>query len=578
MLVELAIQNLAIIESLRLSFGPGLSVLTGETGAGKSIIIDAVNLLLGERAANDLIRTGAESASVEGVFSLGAEAQAALRPLLEEQGLAEENGELILYREIGHTRRGICRVNGRALTLAAFQEIGRHLIDIHGQGDHLSLMQVRRHVDFLDHYAGLQAAREALAGRVRELRRVREELRGLQRDERELARRVDLLSYQIEEIRAADLRPDEEAELRHQRTLLANAEKRVQLAAEVYDLLAEGEDEQRSATDLLGAAAESLAALARLDETLLPQSQSVESALDGLEDLARELRRYRDAVEYDPEGLGDVEERLELIASLKRKYGDEIADILEFARRAQAELDSIGHSEERMAELGRAEIALLGEIAGAGAELSAARHAAARRLEAAIEAELNDLNMENARFFVQMAWEEDPAGAEIDGRRYAFDATGLDRVEFLIAPNLGEEPRALVRTASGGEASRLMLAMKSVLSAIDVVPTLIFDEIDTGIGGRAGAVVGRKLHGLAAGHQVFCVTHLPQIACYGRRHFRVAKGVAEGRTISMVSDLSPAERVEELATMLGGAATAATRRSAEELLRRAADPTTEVTP
>ncbi len=280
MLVELAIQNLAIIESLRLSFGPGLSVLTGETGAGKSIIIDAVNLLLGERAANDLIRTGAESASVEGVFSLGAEAQAALRPLLEEQGLAEENGELILYREIGHTRRGICRVNGRALTLAAFQEIGRHLIDIHGQGDHLSLMQVRRHVDFLDHYAGLQAAREALAGRVRELRRVREELRGLQRDERELARRVDLLSYQIEEIRAADLRPDEEAELRHQRTLLANAESVCSSPPRCMTCWLRART-SNAPPPISSAPRRRAWPPGPLDETLLPQSQSVESAWMG---------------------------------------------------------------------------------------------------------------------------------------------------------------------------------------------------------------------------------------------------------------------------------------------------------
>jgi DNA repair protein RecN (Recombination protein N) len=571
LLVELSITNFAIIERLRLQFGPGFGVLTGETGTGKSIIIDAVNLLLGERASADMVRTGHDSATVEAVFTLSPDMATSLGPLLEEQGLADGAG-LILRREIGRTRRSICRVNGHAVTLSAFQEIGRHLIDIHGQGEHLSLMQPRRHVDFLDRYAGLMPRRAEFARRVQRLRQVRQELGSLRHDERELARRIDLLTYQIQEIDAAALQPDEEEELRRQRTLLANAEKRMQLAAQVYALLAEGEEEQRSAGDLLASAAEGLSDLARLDDALAEEGRQLEGLLDQIEDLARAMRNYRDEIEYDPRGLEEVEERLELIIALKRKYGDSIEDVIEFARRAQEELDGIGHSEERAEELAAEEVALLRDMATMGQALSEARHIAAQRLSGDIEAQLADLSMESARFMVDMDWREDADGVEIDGRRYAFDTTGLDRVEFLIAPNPGEEPRPLARIASGGETSRLMLAMKTALSTIDPVPVLIFDEIDAGIGGRTGAVVGQKLYRLAADHQVFCVTHLAQIACYGRQHFRVAKDVVDGRTVSQARELSFEERVDELAVMLGGAATEANRRSARELLERVAEP------
>ncbi|MGI5915742.1 MAG: DNA repair protein RecN, partial [Anaerolineae bacterium] len=401
MLAELSIRNFAIIEQLRLQFGPGFSVLTGETGTGKSIIIDAVSLLLGERASTDLIRTGSDSATIEAVFTLSPDLAASLNPILEEQGLADGN-ELILRREISRNRRSICRVNGHAVTLTAFQEIGHHLIDIHGQGEHLSLMQVRRHVDFLDRYAGLVSPRQEFAAQVERLRRVRRELANLRRDERELARRVDLLTYQIQEIEAAALQPGEEDELRRQRTLLANAEKRMQLSARIYALLSQGEEEQRSAADLLSDASESLTDLARLDDALAEESRQLEGLLDQLEDLARTMRNYRDEIEYDPRGLEEVEERIELIHELERKYGDSIEDVLEFARRAQEELDNISHSEERLEELMAEEAALLRGIAARGQALSAARREAAGRLSRDIEEQLADLNMENARFMVDM--------------------------------------------------------------------------------------------------------------------------------------------------------------------------------
>lgn len=577
MLVELSIENLAIIESLRLGFAPGLVALTGETGTGKSIIIDAVMLLLGGRASAEMVRTGCERATVEGVFQVAGAEQAALRALLDELGLADQGGDLVLRRELyadGRTdRRTLCRVNGRAVTLSNLQEIGGHLIDIHGQGEHLSLLQVRAHLGFLDRYAGLGVERAAFADLVRRLRQVRSDLQGLRLDARSAAQRADLLHYQIQEIRTAALQPQEEDSLRRDRQLLANAEKLVRLAAEAHDALAGGDEGQRTALDSLATAVEALSALTKLDDDLREQVQAAEAAYYQLDELARTLRSYRDQVEFDPARLQVVEERLDLIQRLKRKYGDSIADVLAHADRAEHEAQSMAHADERAAELESEEGALLSEIGRVGQALSAARRAAADRLEAAVEAQLADLRMDGARFQVSMSLSQSADGAPGpgalgEGKRYAFDATGLDRVEFLISANPGEGPKSLVRVASGGEVSRVMLAMKTALSVADPVPTLIFDEIDAGIGGLTGDVVGRKLRALSRDHQVFCVTHLPQIACYADQHYRVIKEARGERNVTTAQLLARPERVEELAVMLGGAATSATRRSAEELLAR----------
>ena len=568
MLVELSISNLAIISSLRLQFAPGFNVLTGETGAGKSIIIDAVGLLLGGRASSDLIRTGCETAIVEGVFSLSPDVQASLWEVLEEYGLCEESGQLILRREISRERRNICRVNGQAVTLGLLQEIGHHLVDVHGQGDHLSLLRVRRHVDFLDRFGDLWEQREAFGALVAELNEIRRKLRSLRQDERELARRVDLLEYQLGEIRRADLRPGEEEELERERLLLANAEGLTELSGQVYESLMGGGRGDQSVGDMLGEVVENLNELSRLDTALAEQNAVAESALYQLEDLARFMRSYRDEVDYDPRRLSEVGDRIELIRGLKRKYGDSVTEILDYATRIQAELEQITHSEERIDDLEAAEAQVLRRIAGAGQELGRARRAAAAHLAERIERELGELSMEQARFLIDTRWKKAPDGAQVEGERYAFSSNGFDQVEFLIAPNPGEDPKPLARSASGGETSRLMLAMKVALSAADTVPTLIFDEIDAGIGGRTGGVVGHKLWTLAQKHQVFCVTHLPQMASYGERHLRVAKDVVEGRTVSSVKVLSDGERVEELAVLLGGTVTDATRQSAQELLRQ----------
>jgi DNA repair protein RecN (Recombination protein N) len=578
MLVELNVRNFAIIDELQLRFGPGFNVLTGETGAGKSIIIDAVSTLLGGRADSTMIRSGTDEARVEGTFHLNEVAKEAVLPLLQKDGLeGDDENILVLAREIRRERRSICRVNGRAVTLGTLENIGQHLVDIHGQTEHLSLLRVREHIDFLDRYGDLWSLRWKVADLVRELRQVRQELSSLLRDERELARRADLLTYQIQEIASANLKIGEEQELSEERIRLANAEHLMELADQAYHALYAGEKGQSSALDLLGQVAHSLADLEKIDPSLQEQRQVAEEASYQLEDLARSLRAYRDSIEFNPARLSQVEERLDLIYNLKRKYGDSIVEILAFGEAAQRELDGIVHSEERVEELRGCETELLRKIGALGAQLSAQRRATGEQLGEAIEAELKDLGMEGARFGVAIEQKEAEDGAWVGDKRMRFDITGMDRVEFLIAPNVGEPLKPLARIASGGETSRLMLALKTVLTAADRTPTLIFDEIDAGIGGRAGGVVGQKLWSLTAGtghdgagHQVLCVTHLPQLAGYGDVHFRVDKGISGERTVTTVQQLTEEERVEELASMLG-TATKLTRRSAQELLERVSE-------
>jgi DNA repair protein RecN (Recombination protein N) len=570
---ELTIQDFAIIDQLQLRFGPGFNVLTGETGAGKSIIVDAVGLLLGGRAESTFIRSQADRAIIEGLFSLDGETQGVVGPLLETEGLeGSDPATLTLGREIRREGRNICRVNGRVVALKVLEGIGQHLVDIHGQTEHLSLMRVREHIDLLDRYAELWPLRDQVAGLVQQLRTVRQELAGLRRDERELARRTDLLQYQVSEIEAARLEADQEELLARERQRLTHAEQLRELADQTYRVLHRGGERQASAVDLLQAAARSLEGLGRLDPTTVSMGEAAETLGYQLEDLVRTLRQYRDQIEVDPQRLEQVEDRLAVIHNLQRKYGDSIEDVLAYAERARKELNAIEHSEERITELEAEEERLLHEIGRVGAELSARRRDAGQRLAEGIEAELAELSMARARFGVDLVWRDAQDGALVDGRSVAFDATGLDRAEFLVAPNVGEALKPLVRIASGGETSRLMLALKTVLAQADRTPTLIFDEIDAGIGGRVGGVVGEKLWGLTTGdgakvrcHQVLCVTHLPQLACYGDDHLQVRKGIVGDRTVTSVRSLSGEAREIEIAGMLG-TSTARTRASAREML------------
>lgn len=566
MLSELYISNLAIIDALRLTFAPGLNVLTGETGAGKSIIIDAVSTLLGGRADVDLVRTGTDTARVEGSFALPPELHQRLAGYLQEQGLESDTTELILTRELKRNGRHVCRVNGRAVTLATFAQVGERLVDIHGQSEHLSLLRVREHLEFLDRYGNLLERRAGVAELVGALRAVRDELAALRRDERELVRRADMLHYQVREIQDARLKAGEEEELAAERRVLANAERLSALANEAFERLAGGGEDQRAVIDQLQAVLENLNELARLDPPAAAHRKLVEDASYQLDDLARTLREYRDGIEADPDRLQSIDDRLDLIHNLKRKYGSSIPEVLRYGEDKARELYAITHNEERLVELEKDEARLLVEAGQQAAGLSQARRAAAEALASSVEGELHDLSMAKARFVVDIGRKEDASGLVVDGKRYAFDSSGIDQVEFLISPNVGEPPKPLAKIASGGETSRLMLALKTVLANADQVPTLIFDEIDQGIGGRAGGVVGRKLWGLTSAHQVLCVTHLPQLACYGDVHLKVGKVEQEGRTVTRVAELADEARVDELAQMLGGPAGAARQQSAREML------------
>jgi len=580
MLAELTISNFVIIARLNLRFAAGLNVFTGETGAGKSILIDAVSLLLGGRADSNYIRAGADRATVEGIFHLSASERAALDPALSADELQGDDPDmLILARELRRSGHNVCRVNGRAVRLRVLEEIGAHLIDIHGQSEHLSLLQERTHLEFLDRYAGLEGERRALAERVTSLRAVRRELRDLMRSERELNRRADLLRFQVQEIEAAALSPGEDEALVQERNRLANAERLTEVCNEALALLSLGEDDGPTALDLVGQTVRAMSNLARIDpqtETMLQQVKELEYAIG---DFAAALQGYQSEIEFNPARLNQVEERLALIRRLQRKYGERIEDILAFGEHAADELDSVEHSGERVVELANREEVLLREIGALAASLSARRRQAGEELAQTVEAELNELRMEGSRFAVSVEWQPHPEGAYVDAPpdgsghppgRYAFDTTGIDRVAFLIAPNIGEPLKPMAKVASGGETSRLMLALKTALSRADPIPTLIFDEIDQGIGGRMGGVIGRKLRGLCHGadglaRQVFCVTHLPQLASYADVHINVYKSVSGGRTRTDVDVLDLEARVKELARMLGGDSDSS-RKMARELL------------
>ncbi len=565
MLRELHIHNFGIIDNLRIPFAPGLNVLTGETGAGKSMIVDAVSAILGARAQPEWLRAGEKSGYVEGIFELEGDVAQRVATLLRQEGLDEEEGVLILSREMRAGGRTIARVNGRAVTASFLAELGALLVDIHGQGEHLSLLKPRTHLFLLDRYAHLDELRSALAEEVARLRHVRRELEHLRTHARDLAQRADLLAYQIQEIESANLEPGEDEVLEAERRRLAHAEHLIQGVEESMMALEGDLGTMDGAIDLLGQVQERLVRLAHMDEDLNALAEQADLIADQMSELARALRAYREQVEFNPQRLEEVEERLALIRSLKRKYGDTIEEILAYAARAAEELENIGSADERIQELEEEEAKLLARVGELAATLSAKRQEAAKQLAQAVEEELAELRMGNTRFHVEIRQEESPQGVPVGGQRLAFDSTGVDRVEFLVSTNPGEPLRPLARVASGGETARLMLALKTVLAHADPVPTLIFDEIDVGIGGRVGGLVGRKLHQLARSHQVLCVTHLPQLAAHGDHHLNVIKKKVEGRTVVRVQVLEGEARVRELAAMLG-APTEAGIQSARELL------------
>lgn len=565
MLTELRIENFAIIESLVLELGDGLVTFTGETGAGKSILVDAVETLLGVRVDANLIRAGDDRASVEGAFRIREPVRQQVHAILEREDLLDDPDYVVMQREFRREGRNVARVNGRSATLALLRELGELLIDLHGQSEHLSLLRVPSHRALLDRYAGLEEELADYQASYRALMALRAELADLRRAEQDAAKRTELLAFQVEEITAAKLQPGEEETLKEERTRLANAEALAENATLALAALDESQPDAPTAGDRLGEALKALRDLAKVDAPQAALESRAQGLFNELADLSRELRAYLEEIEFNPRRLEEVEERLGLIQSLKRKYGEDIPAITRYAEQAAQELENITHAEERLAHLAQNESRLLAELAQKAQALSAKRRAAAEELGRAIESELDDLRMEAARFGVDFRTREDPQGLPIGDQALAFDAHGHETIEFMVAPNPGEGLKPLVRVASGGETARLMLAMKNVLARADQTPTLIFDEIDQGIGGRVGAVVGEKLWRLARQHQVLCVTHLPQLAAYGDQHFKVEKVIEEGRTITKVTHLKDEPRLLELATMLGDVSEG-TLQSANELL------------
>ncbi len=565
MLTELRIQNFAIIEDLTLELGSGLVTFSGETGAGKSILIDAVETLLGVRADASLIRAGDDRATVEGTFRIPDATREHIHAILQREELLDDADYVQIAREFRREGRNVVRINGRPSTVALVRELGELLIDLHGQSEHLSLLRVPAHRILLDRYAGVERELAAYQKTYTQLQELRRELASLREAEADAARRIELLSFQVQEIEAAKLQPDEEASLRDERTRLANAESLAANATLALAALDESEDENPSGNDRMGAAVDALSALARVDASQAGLHNRAQGLLEEMADVARELRGYLEQIEFNPKRLEEVEERVALLQGLKRKYGDDIPAILEFGQRARKDLENISNAEERLAALQKGEGELLAALAQEAQALSAKRHAAAEELSKGIEVELDDLKMEAARFGVDFSTKPDDAGLMIDGQRVAFDAHGHEVAEFLVAPNPGEGLKPLVKIASGGETARLMLAMKNVLARADHTPTLIFDEIDQGIGGRVGSVVGEKLWRLARAHQVLCVTHLPQLAAYGDQHFKVEKVVNDGRTQTQAVRLKDDARIYELANMFGEVSDG-TLQSARELM------------
>jgi len=574
LLIELRVRDIGIIEDINWSLGPGLNVITGETGAGKSLVIDAVEALLGSKPDDEMIRHGADEARIEGVFTISHDDKfAALREILTEKGLAADEDTLVVHCELRRQGRSTIRLNGQAIPRGLLQQIGRLLIDVHGQSQHLSLLDRKNHLDFLDTYAHTLEMRQAFSRMAAELNQAEQEMRSLTKDEQELTRHEEYLRYQVDEIGRAELSEGEDEELEKEQKVLVSAEHLKASSYEVYRQLY-GDDSSgnpTSALDRLHEAVAQMRRLADLDPTLKTQLDSLEENLYSLEETTKHIRAYSDRLEHDPTRLEEVASRLEFIRDLKRKYGQSITEILNYEKEAAAELESISHSSERRQELEETCARLKQEMGQLATRLSEARSKATAQLKKGVEQELQDLNMPQVEFEVAISQTTHPDGIPYpDGQTYAFTNDGADNVEFLASTNPGEPIKPLARIASTGETSRFMLALKDVLSEADNIPVLVFDEIDIGVGGRSAEVIGKKLWTLARHHQTICVTHLPQITAFADAHYRVNKEVSGDRTVSRLEVLEDDARTEEMAAMLAGSQiTETSLKNARELMERA---------
>jgi DNA repair protein RecN (Recombination protein N) len=553
MLTELRIRNFALIDKLSVRLGPGLNVLTGETGAGKSIVVGALSLLLGERASSEVVRSGEDRASIEGVFEV--DGREDLAKLLDERGIDAGDGVIVLKREVAAGGRSRAWVNGSPATAGLLGEIGRMLVDLHGQHEHQTLLRRDEQRAILDAYAGnaaLLAQVRAAHNAAAELRR---EVGDLERRRRDALQRADFLRFQADEIEKAALKPGEEDALEDEARRLSHSEELTALSAQLYDALAGADG---SVVESLGGLGRTLDHLTRIDPAQEPSRELYDTAYYALQELGERMERYAQTVEHDPARLDEIRRRQDVVFRLRTKYGGTVEEVVEIGRTAREELDLIDGADFELGALQKRLSAATAELERLSAELTARRMDAAARLAEEVNAVLPDLGMAGGRFELARLPVPEPG------------AFGAEDVEFRVSLNRGFEPRALSFVASGGEMSRIMLALKTILARLDAVPTLVFDEVDAGIGGRVALQVGEKMREVAAGHQVFAITHLPQIASRANVHLRVSKhDRPDGKTATEVTALGDDERVREIARMLGGdPESAVSLEHARELLER----------
>lgn len=555
MLSLLHIENIALIQSADIRFEPGFNVLTGETGAGKSIVIDSIGAVLGERTSRELIRTGAKSALVTAVFT-----QVPPLPWLEENGFPTGEEELLLQRELQGDGRNVCRIDGKLVTVAQLRELGRQLLNIHGQHDGQQLLDPASHLGYLDQFGGCQPLLESYQEAYRKWHDIRREMDKLQMDEAERSRRVDTLNYQIQELERAQLKAGEDEELSARRTLLRSA-GRLMEAVQSAEFALSGDEDWDGACSLIAQAEGEVQGVSSISPELSELSEKLTALRCAADDAADTLRDLSRSFDFSPGELDQVEERLDLLYRLRKKYGPTVEDMLSYLDRCRKELDQIQYADDTLARLEKDLKKAQKEAARRGEVLSQARREAAGALQARVQEELRQLDMPKVQFQTEFT----PKGGEA-----GMDETGLDEVQFLMSANLGEALKPIQKVASGGELARIMLALKNVLAEGDQIGTLVFDEVDTGVSGRAAQKVAEKMAQVARGKQVLCVTHLPQIAAMADTHFSVQKGERDGRTYTRLERLDRSQRREELARLIGGASiTPSLLESAEELLRQA---------
>ncbi|WP_368824204.1 DNA repair protein RecN [Lactiplantibacillus pentosus] len=558
MLQELSITNFAIIEHLDIAFEAGMTVLTGETGAGKSIIIDAVGLLAGGRGSSEFIRTGADKAVLQGMFILPADGVTA--QLLDEAGIDHADNTVILQREITKSGRNTCRINGMLVNTTTLKQIGETIVDIHGQNEHQELMQPEKHLGLLDEFAAakIRKLKQQYQQQYDHYQQLNRELRQKNANEKEWAQRLDMLNFQVDEIAAAQVKVGEEAALIAERDRLDNYQMINQALQQSYTLLAAGE-ETTGAVDMVGTAMNALEPIANLDSAFNEITVNVKSAFYGLQDAAGQISNQLDLQEFDEGRLDEIEQRLDVLSQLKRKYGDSEQQILDYYQKIAAELAKMTDSEENSEDLAQRVTDAKDKLLKTGEALSDKRRTAAKVLQRQIHQELKDLYMDKAIFEVRFK--------PTKGQIYR---SGLDSVEFYIQTNPGERMRPLAKIASGGELSRMMLALKTIFSESQGITSIIFDEVDTGVSGRVAQAIAEKINGIAHFSQVLCITHLPQVAAMSDHHYFIAKKITGKRTKTSVTKLDNAARVKELARMLAGTkVTKLSLEHAEELLQLA---------